>query len=140
MIDGLSQVCLVFHLRRAARAASRALDEALADLGLNASQFTVLSALAADGAGQTTLGALARRLAMDRSTLHRNLRPLQKAGLIDITGNRGRRGSTVALTENAARLLTEAAERWQPCQRELVARIGETDAGRLLGILGRVTP
>ena len=141
MIDGLSQVCLVFHLRRTARLASRALDQALAGLGINASQFTVLSALAASAdSAVLTLATLARRLAMDRSTLHRNLRPLQQAGLIVLAASRGRRGSTVRLSEDGARLMRAAAERWQPCQRDLVARIGDGDASRLLGILNRFSP
>jgi DNA-binding MarR family transcriptional regulator len=140
MIDGLSQVCLVSHLRRAARSASRTLDSALADIGLNASQFTVLAALAAATAttGAMTLGALARQLSMDRSTLHRNLRPLQKAQLIEIEGGRGRTGSKVRLTETALRLLDAAASRWQACQRDLVGRIGDGDAGRLLATLERL--
>lgn len=142
MIDGLSQVCLVSHLRRAARMASRALDLALADIGLNASQFTVLAALAAAGASgdAVKLSTLARRLSMDRSTLHRNLRPLHKAGLIDLVDGRGRRGTRVIANDSALRLLDAAAPRWQACQRDLVARIGDSEAGRLLQTMGRLAP
>jgi DNA-binding MarR family transcriptional regulator len=139
----ISQVCLVYHLRRAARIASRALDLAIADSGLNASQFTVLVALRAAELGSeqaVTLGALARRLAMDRSTLQRNLSPLKTAGLINVDQRRGRRGSTVVATDRARDLLAAAMPQWQASQETLVGRLGESEAGRVLAALGRLEP
>lgn len=139
----ISKVCLVYHLRRAARIASRALDLAIAESGLNASQFTVLVALRAAELGSeqgVTLGALARRLAMDRSTLQRNLSPLKRAGLIGGDRRRGRRGTTVVATGRARDLLTAAMPQWQASQETLVGRLGESEAGRVLAALGRLEP
>lgn len=139
-LEFIDQVCIVGHLRRAARAAGRALDLALAGSGLTASQFSLLAALAAaESAGPVTLGGLARNLVMDRSTLHRNLAPMDQMGLVLLTGRRGRRGTTVALTPRARELLAEALPRWRACQQDLVTRLGEGDSGRLLQATGRIT-
>ncbi|MCB2108541.1 MAG: winged helix-turn-helix transcriptional regulator [Rhodobacteraceae bacterium] len=132
-ISAISQICLVHHLRRAARAASQKLDRALAPLGLQASQFTVLCALAA--ADTVTAGDLARQLAMERSTLNRNLGPLTQAGWVSATGGRGRRGLTLTLTPQGRELLGDATDSWRAVQREIADKIGPSEAGRLLSVL-----
>ncbi|MDX2222218.1 MAG: MarR family winged helix-turn-helix transcriptional regulator [Rhodospirillaceae bacterium] len=131
---------MVFSLRRAARAASHRLDIALAPIGLSAGQFTILSALAAT-AESPSLGAarLCRTLAMDRSTLNRNLAPLLSRGLIARDGGRGRTGLRYRLTGDGADLLQTAGMAWQTVQRDLIGGIGGAEAGRVLAALDRIT-
>src|SRR5262249_28396256 len=82
--------CACHRVRTAARAVARAYDEALRPVGLRATQLSVLVAVAADDALSIT--ALAKLMGMDRSTLTRNLRPLETEGLIKV-GNEGWRRS-----------------------------------------------
>lgn len=136
----LADVCVTFHLRRAARAASHRLDAALAPLGLTAGQFTILGALAAEtdaeGANAARLG---RRLAMDRSTLNRNMAPLTQAGWVVVSGGRGRGGLRYRLSADGEDLLVAAVGPWQAQQKDLIAAVGGAEAARFLAALDRVT-
>src|SRR4051812_16926913 len=74
--------CACQKVRMAARAVTRAYDEALRPVGLRATQLSVLVAVAAEDA--VSIASLSRVLGMDRSTLTRNLRPLEKEGLVSM--------------------------------------------------------
>jgi DNA-binding MarR family transcriptional regulator len=80
-------------IRTAARAVTRAYDEALRPVGLRATQLSVLLAVAAEDPMSIT--ALAKFMGMERSTLTRNLRPLEKEGLVTL-GDEGWRRSNSA--------------------------------------------
>lgn len=139
--QSIEGVCLAGQLRRTARAVSRVQDLALAPIGLSAAQFSLLASLIAAASSPdqpVPLGDLARRLAMDRSTLHRNLLPLSEAEFLVVEGRRGRRGSTVTATAKAHDALNRALPMWQACQQTLVATVGEGDSGRLLAALQRL--
>src|ERR687889_2149369 len=85
--------CLCLHVQRAARALARRFDEALRPLGLTNGQFSLLMAL--NRPEPPTIGNVAALLAMDRTTLTANLKPLERRGLvavrIDSTDRRSRR-------------------------------------------------
>src|SRR3954463_2834011 len=88
--------CVCQSVRTAARAVTRAYDDALRPIGLRATQLLVLVAVAGDEA--VSIASISRTLGMDRSTLTRNLRPLEKEGLVSI-GSEGRhRSRTLKLT------------------------------------------
>src|SRR5262249_57713556 len=72
--------CACHKARTAARVVTRAYDEALRPVGLRATQLAVLVAVATDEA--ISINALAQVMGMDRTTLTRNLRPLEKEGLV----------------------------------------------------------
>ena len=71
-----------FDARRAARALSRTYDQALAGVGLKNTQFSVLYALSRTG--PAPIGTLAEALVMERTTLTRNLRPLEREGWVEL--------------------------------------------------------
>ena len=75
--------CLCLHLQRAARAIGRLFDEALKPVGLTNGQFSILMSLNRPVAPK--LSDLARFLAMDRTTLTANLKPLERRGLVCVT-------------------------------------------------------
>jgi DNA-binding MarR family transcriptional regulator len=102
---------------------TRAYDEALRPVGLRATQLAVLVAVAAQEAMSIT--ALANVLGMDRSTLTRNLRPLEKEGLI-ARGNEGwRRSRTLSVTKAGRSRLNRAVPLWSKAQQALKRRLGE---------------
>ena len=74
--------CLCLHLQRAARAVARQFDEALRPLGLTNGQFSLLMSL--NRPEPPTIGNVAALLAMDRTTLTANLKPLERRGLVEL--------------------------------------------------------
>src|ERR1700690_2538734 len=77
--------CLCLHVQRAARALARRFDEALRPLGLTNGQFSLLMSL--NRPSPATMGSVAALLAMDRTTLTAALKPLQRRGLVEVTGD-----------------------------------------------------
>jgi DNA-binding MarR family transcriptional regulator len=104
--------CLCLHLQRAARAVARRFDEALRPLGLTSGQFSLLMAL--NRPEPPTIGQVATVLAMDRTTLTANLKPLQRRGLVDIRIDAAdRRSRRLALTASGRALLDAALPVWE---------------------------
>ena len=131
--QAIVEVCLCHHVRRTARAITRIFDGALQPLSLKASQFNILAAIGARGSGTAT--NIARLLAMDRTTLSRNLKPLRDAGYLTSYGGAGRRPDTLELTGAGRTLLTHATAHWQEAQSLLTQRLGAGQAGILLQTL-----
>ena len=72
--------CLCLHLQRAARAVARRFDAALRPLGLTSGQFSLLMSL--NRPEPPSIGSVSALLAMDRTTLTANLKPLERRGLV----------------------------------------------------------
>ena len=114
--------CVCHRTRMAARAVTRLYDDALRSVGLRATQLAVLVAAGADDVVSIT--ALAKLMGMDRSTLTRNLAPLEREGLIRV-GNEGwRRSRTVAITKEGRSRIREALPLWQKAQERLRQKLG----------------
>src|SRR6478609_9310179 len=75
--------CLCLHAQRAARALARRYDEALRPLGLTNGQFSLMMSL--NRAQAPSIGQVSTLLAMDRTTLTANLKPLERRDLIEVT-------------------------------------------------------
>ena len=104
--------CLCLHLQRAARAVARQFDEVLRPLGLTSGQFSLLMSL--NRPEPPTIGNVAALLAMDRTTLTANLKPLERRGLIELrTDSADRRSRRLILTGDGRDLLTEALPVWR---------------------------
>lgn len=115
--------CLCLHLQRAARAVARRFDEALRGIGLSHGQYSLLMALNRPDA--PTLGSVARLLAMDRTTLTANLKPLQRRGLLRVEPDaRDRRGRRLILTDAGRDILLRAVPIWRATHDALDADIG----------------
>jgi DNA-binding MarR family transcriptional regulator len=115
--------CACHRVRTAARAVTRAYDEALRPVGLRATQLSVLVAVAADDALSIT--ALARLMGMDRSTLTRNLGPLETEGLIALGLEGWRRSRILEITRKGRTRLREALPLWDKAQQALRTRLGD---------------
>ena len=131
------RVCACFNLRRAARAVTRLYDEILGRGGLRSTQFVALVAIRMEGA--PTLPRLARALGVDRSTLTRNLRPLAKAGLVQISTGPGAKTATTRLTAKGEKALARCLPLWQEAQNRFEARVGSEEWHSLLGGLASVS-
>ncbi|NJL37207.1 MAG: winged helix-turn-helix transcriptional regulator [Leptolyngbyaceae cyanobacterium RM1_406_9] len=114
--------CTCFSLRKATRVITQFFDERLQSSGLLVNQFTLLAALSQ--AGSPTMKALAQILVMDRTTLTRNLKPLQRQGLIAIEPGQDQRERIVTLTAAGQSALVQAFPLWKAAQQQVVERLG----------------
>ena len=130
-------LCHCQALRQAARRVSALYDAALAPLGLRISQYGILARL--QKGGPRGIQALAADLVMDRTTLGRNIRPLERDGLLAaVPDPADRRARLLAVTPAGAALLRRAAPAWQAAQGEYEARYGADAATRLHAALAGV--
>ncbi len=128
--------CLCFRSRRVARVLTRVYDEALRPLGIQATQLTLMSAIAGPGEAGQTMGRLSDILAMDPTTLSRNVRPLEKEGLVEIgRSDKDKRVRVARLTPEGERVLADALPRWRAAQEEVIRALGEEAALDLRGRL-----
>jgi DNA-binding MarR family transcriptional regulator len=105
-------LCLCLHLQRAARAVARHFDEAMRPLELTNGQFSLLMSL--NRPSSPSIGEVSALLAMDRTTLTANLKPLQRRGLVEVTvGDADRRSRRLSLTPTGRNLLAAAFPVWQ---------------------------
>jgi DNA-binding MarR family transcriptional regulator len=132
------QECNCLAIRQAARHVSQFYDQLFAPIGLRATQFAILSRLERDG--PMTINALAAALVMDRTTLGRNILPLQRDGLIEIVASPAdRRRRELRLSRAGAEKQRAAVERWAVAQGRFDAVFGSERAARLRDLLREVT-
>jgi DNA-binding MarR family transcriptional regulator len=134
--DPVELVCACASLRRAARALSRLYEDALAAVDLSSTQMTVLMFLGR--AGPMSLSDLAGALAMDRTSLYRALRPLERRELVRIRATADRRAKEALLTVDGQRHLARAMPHWQRVQNEFIESFGGTAWDRLHQGLTRI--
>jgi DNA-binding MarR family transcriptional regulator len=114
--------CACWSSRLAARRITNFLEQRMAGSGLGIAQFGLMAQIAA--ASDDTFGALAGRTGLDQSTLSRNLRGLEAAGLVEIAVAEGdQRRRAVWLTEHGARLLEAAIPVWREAHAALEQRL-----------------
>jgi DNA-binding MarR family transcriptional regulator len=122
--------CLCLHLQRAARAVARQFDEALRPLDLTNGQFSLLMSL--NRPEPPTIGSVAALLAMDRTTLTANLKPLERRRLVEVRIDPAdRRSRRLILTGSGRDLLAEALPLWQSRHRAIERLLAGSDADTL---------
>jgi DNA-binding MarR family transcriptional regulator len=122
--------CICLHLQRAARAVARRFDEVLRPLGLTNGQFSLLMAL--NRPEPPTIGHVAALLAMDRTTLTANLKPLERRLLLTVTiDGTDRRSRRLVLTPAGRALLAATVPVWQREHAAINCLLAAADADRL---------
>ena len=130
--------CNCLAIRQAARHVSQFYDQLFAPIGLRAPQFAILSRLRHQG--PMSINALASLLVMDRTTLGRNILPLQRDGLIEVAPSAtDRRRHELRLTEAGIRLHRDALEHWEEAQERFNTVFGDERAAELRSLLREVT-
>lgn len=123
-VRALVAACAGWNSRLAARRITRSLDQAMADLGLSSAQLGLMAQIAT--LSDDTLGALAERTGLEQSTLSRNLKILERDGLIEIAiVEKDLRRRAVWLTETGARRLEAALPVWRAAQARLSAELSD---------------
>jgi DNA-binding MarR family transcriptional regulator len=104
--------CLCLHVQRAARALARRFDEALRPLALTQGQFSLLMSL--NRPQPPSIGEVSALLAMDRTTVTANVKPLERRGLVQVRADPDdRRNRRLELTASGRALLAAAAPVWK---------------------------
>jgi DNA-binding MarR family transcriptional regulator len=130
-LSDLSQ-CTCFNLRKAARSLTQMFGTYMHPTGLGPTQFSLLSALVRR---DFSVGHLADVMVTDRTTLTRNLRPLEKQGLIRIVPGKDRRTRIVSLTKRGRNTFEKALPLWRQAQDEIIKRLGRKRWAGLLSHL-----
>ncbi|MBF2008666.1 MAG: winged helix-turn-helix transcriptional regulator [Chlorogloeopsis fritschii C42_A2020_084] len=119
----VAATCTCFNLRKASRVVTQLFDEVLQPSGLLVNQFTLLAAI--NIAGSAPITRLAQELVMDRTTLTRNLKPLERQGLIQIEPGKDQRTRVVSLTAEGYAALEKALPLWEEAQTLVVEQLGQ---------------
>ena len=130
------QLCACANLRKAVRAVSQLYDDAFRPIGLRATQFGLLGATGM--LGPLTINRLAEAIVMDRTTLTRNLRPLEKQGLLQIKSGKDRREREVSITRRGQVILAKGYPLWKKAQGKVIKGLGQERVSRLLKDLSAV--
>ncbi|WP_109477575.1 MarR family winged helix-turn-helix transcriptional regulator [Paraburkholderia sp. C35] len=132
-LENIDARCNCLAARKASRYLTAAYDQALAPAKLRATQFSILYKLAS--AGPATIGELALNMAMDRTTLTSNLKPLERESLIEMASGQDRRVKIVAITVEGTSRYHKALPLWKAVQLEFETRYGEKHAASLRNAL-----
>jgi len=129
--------CNCFAVRSAARHVSQFYDQVLAPTGLRTTQFSVLAKLKRNG--PLAINRLAENMVMDRTTLGRNILPLERDGLIRIEPDpNDRRAKALHLTKAGEKRLEAARKGWSEAQARFETTVGPKRAADLRSILRAV--
>lgn len=142
-LDVTSEVynrCLCFGIHRAARTLARRFDEAFAPLGISHGQYSLMVSL--NRPDPPRLGEAAAFLAMDRTTLTANLKPLERQGYVRIVPDKDdRRSRRLILTTAGRRILAAAVPIWRATHDEVDTLLAGSPAAlraQLMDVAGRV--
>ena len=125
--------CTCAVLRRTARRVTQAYDRALRPAGIKLTQYSVLANVRRDGGLSIT--ELAERLAMDRTTLTRNLRPMERAGWVEVGPGPDRRRRSLRITAAGNEVFETALPLWQAAERSFRRGLGRETAADLRRLL-----
>ncbi len=116
-------VCACQKMREASRKITRMYDESLRPAGIKATQFNVLTVVALKD--EATLTELAETLGMERTTLSRNLGPLERNGLIKVSAEGYRRARSANITNKGVVVMEKALPLWRLAQKSLKRRLDD---------------
>ncbi|WP_406856675.1 MarR family transcriptional regulator [Alsobacter sp. KACC 23698] len=125
----MSLPCHCLQLRKATRKIGARYDAALAPAGINIAQYSLLRTV--ERHQPISLTDLGRSLELDRSTMGRNVRVVEKLGLVELGRGQDQREATVSLSERGSEALRAAEPLWARCQDEIAKRLGAERLGML---------
>jgi DNA-binding MarR family transcriptional regulator len=132
--DTSAYACNCLAARQAARRITQFYDRFLAPADLRATQFSILNQLSQSG--PLSIHALAEAMVMDRTTLGRNILPLEREGLIATAQSvKDRRSKDVTITQTGHDRLKRAHDGWREAQRQFEKAFGTKRASEMRAIL-----
>ena len=136
VLKNIEMSCTHYNLRKASRSVTQFFNAVLKPSGLEINQVTLLTAISLHGPAQMTI--LAQELVMDRTTLTRDLKSLERCGFISIRPGQDKRMRFVSITEAGEIALAEAIPLWESAQLAMVESLGSERWASLLTELKHV--
>src|SRR5262245_2042110 len=118
--------CYCISLRTAARKMTALYDEALAPAGINISQFSMLRRI--ESASEVSITELSRLCELERSTTGRNVKVLERMGLVAAAAGEDQREATLSLAKRGRQVLHEATQHWEKAQDQIEKKLGSRKA------------
>lgn len=131
-----NDTCHCILLRKATRKVSSYYDEALAPLGVNIGQFSLLRNIRR--MEPVSLTDLAHKVELDRSTVGRNAKVLERMELIAIGHGEDQRESVLTIAPKGREILEKGAPLWDGVQDDIEARLGHEKARQLQDLLAEL--
>lgn len=128
--------CNCLKLRRASLAITKVYDKYLEPSGIKVSQYSILKSISR--MEPVNVSNLAINVRLDRTTLVRNLKPLEQKGLISDISKAGNRNRQLILTERGKETLTEAIPLWMKAQDYVEQYLGAEDLSTLSSLLLKI--
>jgi len=128
--------CYAGRIRLLSRAITGVYDDALRDVGVTAGQLTTLSFV--ERLGPIAPGVLAKELAMEKSTLSRNLARMERNGWVVVTEGETGRTQGVGITRRGRALIARALPAWRAAQVTTRGMLGDEGAGSIVGAFDSV--
>ena len=132
----MGKSCVCFTTRKAARYITQLYDDILKPTGIRSTQLALLTTIRI--LGPVSIKKMARSVAMDRSTLARNLKPLERQGLIRIGPGKDLRERIVSLTKLGIKKWMEASPLWEKAQTHIKNTMGQDDLDVLFSNLSQL--
>jgi len=135
-MPAIKTACACVRARRASRALTDLYDEALRPLRLKITQFSALRTI--QRLQPVNIARLAKEMALDRSTLGRNLLLLRRRGLVRFSDSTDMREWSIELTPRARSLVEKAVPLWESAQATVARRIGKEGVATLFALLEKI--
>ena len=126
----IGKACVCGNLRKASRMISQIYDEFLKPSGLKATQTALL--MTVKSFGGATVSKLAKSTITDRTTVTRNLKLLEKKGLVKTEPGEDQREKVVTITDKGIDALLCAYPFWEEAQHHVAEIIGEDKSANIV--------
>ncbi|WP_238884021.1 MarR family winged helix-turn-helix transcriptional regulator [Clostridium sp. YIM B02551] len=131
-----SASCNCLNIRRASQAVTEVYDEFLAPSNLKIGQYSLLKHI--NQSGPISVSDLALLIRLDRTTLVRNLKPLEQSGLIEDISKKGSRNRQLKLTLKGIETYKSAEEHWKKAQNFLEEYLGKDNLDTFTTLLSKI--
>ena len=132
----LPLLCPAFNIRAVSRVITQIFDDVLKPTGLQITQFSVLVGVAS--LESPSINQLAKALVMDRTTLTRNLKPIENQGFIRIKQGNDKRTYVVELTAKGKTAINKTMPYWEKANNAVSEKLGKHNLDNLLRDLTEV--
>jgi len=130
--------CFNLELRKSARLITQFYESYLSEIGLKVGQYSILRAVHL--LKQTTSKELQLILVLDQTTLSRNLKPLVRDGLLDLSvDEKDHRVKLISLSEEGKKTYLLALPLWEKAQNEIKEKLGENDVYKIVQLSDKLS-
>lgn len=125
--------CVCANVRRASRVLTRLYDRVMAPSGLTVTQYSLLRNIIVSE--PMSVSELARVMNLDRTTLVRNLKAVEKAGFVRSDRGKDARMRPINITATGEDAVARAMPYWNEAQKIVKSHLGEEDVGKLIALV-----